>query len=178
MKLRRVINLFGGPSTGKSTIAAGLFYDLKRLGSSVEMVHEYAKELTYEKRGLVLTQDQLYIFAKQHRKLFRIRDEVDYAICDSPLLLPAIYYSVHKDQIYNKDLFNDLVISTFNKYPNINIFLERNPAFNYEDHGREQDEDQSKEIDNLMLSFLEKEGIDFKKILSDNYTVHKILTTF
>ena len=62
-----VINLFGGPSTGKSTLAALLFGTLKsKYDLNCEYVNEYAKDLVYEKRNQILLKDQLYIFAKQN----------------------------------------------------------------------------------------------------------------
>ena len=44
----KVINLVGGPGCGKSTTAAGLFYELKRRDYSVELVTEYAKSRVWE----------------------------------------------------------------------------------------------------------------------------------
>lgn len=43
------INLFAGPGTGKSTTAAGVFFEMKRSGMSVEYVTEYAKSLVFSK---------------------------------------------------------------------------------------------------------------------------------
>ena len=39
-----VINLYGGPCCGKSTVSAGLFYELKCLGVECELTGEYAKD--------------------------------------------------------------------------------------------------------------------------------------
>ena len=44
----KVINLFAGPGTGKSTTAAGLFYKMKSKGYMVELVTEFAKDLVYQ----------------------------------------------------------------------------------------------------------------------------------
>ena len=44
MKHTIVVNLIGGPGSGKSTTAAGLFYNLKKLGINCEMALEYAKD--------------------------------------------------------------------------------------------------------------------------------------
>ena len=75
----RVINLFGGPGAGKSTTAAGLFFFMKSDSSfdkSVELVTEFAKDLTYAERFKELQGDnQLYITSKQHSKLHRIEDQ-------------------------------------------------------------------------------------------------------
>lgn len=39
-----IIDLIGGPGSGKSTTAAGLFYKLKKLGYNCEMSLEFAKD--------------------------------------------------------------------------------------------------------------------------------------
>ena len=49
---------------------------------NVELVTEYAKELTWEKRYDILN-DQLYVLSKQNRKLIRLKDQVDWIITDS-----------------------------------------------------------------------------------------------
>ena len=46
-----VINLFGGPGVGKSTAAATIFSKLKTLGFNVEIIHESAKDIYFEKNG-------------------------------------------------------------------------------------------------------------------------------
>ena len=44
MKETLVINLIGGPCSGKSTIAAELFARLKKMGIHCELVSEYIKQ--------------------------------------------------------------------------------------------------------------------------------------
>ncbi len=39
--------MFGGPGTGKSTSAAGLFFKMKLAQMEVELVTEYAKDLVW-----------------------------------------------------------------------------------------------------------------------------------
>lgn len=65
-----VVNLFGGPGSGKSTCAAGVFTLLKLSGVNAELVTEYAKDLTWEKRHVTLA-NQHYIFGKQLQRLKR-----------------------------------------------------------------------------------------------------------
>ena len=88
--MTKVINIFGGPGVGKSRTAAALFVALKDKHIHVELVTEYAKQITYEKRFNVLG-DQLYILAKQNRKLEPLRGIVDYIISDSPLPTGLLY---------------------------------------------------------------------------------------
>ena len=104
MKEALVINLFGGPGCGKSTTMARLFADLKTRGYNVEMVSEFAKDLVYEQRQETM-KDELYIFAKQHHRLFRVIDKVDIVITDRPILLTNIYASLYlPDDDFNSDL--------------------------------------------------------------------------
>lgn len=54
-----VVNLWGGPGCGKSTLAAELFVTLKKSNIEVALVNEYAQELIHEDRHMVLETDQL-----------------------------------------------------------------------------------------------------------------------
>ena len=91
----RVINLFGSPGAGKSTTAAGLFFLMKsdnKFVDSVELVTEFAKDLVYAERFKELEGDnQLYITAKQYSRLHRLKNQVDYAITDSPIIQSLMY---------------------------------------------------------------------------------------
>jgi tRNA uridine 5-carbamoylmethylation protein Kti12 len=87
----KVINLFGGPCTGKSTVASGLFWRMKMQGRNVALVQEYAQEAIWEQRQNLLD-DQIYIFAKQQRRLNRLQGHgLDWVITDSPLPLSVVY---------------------------------------------------------------------------------------
>jgi len=57
----RRINLFGGPCSGKSTIASWLFSRLKEEDIDVEFVSEYIKGWTFIPRNCD-SFDQLYVF--------------------------------------------------------------------------------------------------------------------
>lgn len=165
----KVINLFAGPGAGKSTTAAGLFYQMKRMGLSVELVTEYAKDMTWEKRYNVMS-DQLYMFAKQRRKQLRVQDHaIDYVVTDSPLIL-GLVYTPHE---YPKS-FTELVIDMWNQFDNRNFFIARDKE--YVPTGRSQTELQARELDDDLWVLLEKHRIDFEKVTGDGDAVYNILT--
>jgi len=167
MKEALVINLFGGPGCGKSTTMARLFADLKTRGYNVEMVSEFAKDLVYEQRQETM-KDELYIFAKQHHRLFRVIDKVDIVITDRPILLTNIYASLYlPDDEFRSDL-KRLVRTAFNKFNNLNIMLNRE-GIEYKTEGRLQDLEQSKEIDNLTLKELVMSRQSYGVVNTNNY---------
>ncbi len=72
VKLKKLINFFGGPSTGKSTYAAELYSDMKKRKLSVELVTEFPKDLIWDGLDTILLCDQLFVFANQHRRINRL----------------------------------------------------------------------------------------------------------
>ena len=162
-----VINLFGGPGCGKSTTMARLFADLKSQGLNVEMVSEFAKDLVYEHRQETM-KDELYIFAKQHHRMFRVNDKVDVIITDRPLLLTNIYAKLYLPEDDFRDDLIRLVRTTFNGYMNYNILLNRE-GIEYKTEGRLQDLEQSKEIDEMTLKELVLARQSYSMIRTNNY---------
>ena len=138
---QRVVNFYGGPGSGKSTTAAGLFHALKQIGMNVELTHEYAKELAWEGHDPA---DQIHIFGEQQRRMFRLRGKVDLIISDSPILLSSIY---GEDQ---PECFHELVNHVHRTYDNFNVFLGRDKPYN--PAGRFQTESEAREIDERILN--------------------------
>lgn len=154
----KVINIFGGPGTGKSTTAAYIFHDMKCSGKNVELVTEYAKDMVWEGRGNILA-DQLYMAAKQNRKLERLVDQgLEMAITDSPLILGALY---QPPGYYS--LFEPFLVEVFNSYKNFNIYLKRSTEYN--PLGRNQTLEEAVIIDEQNLALLEKHNINIDLVM-------------
>lgn len=157
----KVINFFGGPGVGKSTLAAGHYWNLKTRGVSAELVTEYAKDVTWERRENLLN-DQLYLLAKQNRRLSRLLDhKVDYAITDSPLLLCAAYTRMGTNAYSH---LVPLVLELFNSYENVNFVLKRNPEF-YVQVGRSQTVEEAQHIDNIVIDMLDEFDIPYYELV-------------
>lgn len=169
----KVINLFSGPGVGKSTAAASLFSLMKKYNYNVEYITEYAKELVYSKSFFKL-KDQLYILAKQQHPLLRLRDQVDYVIMDSPLLLSNIYLDKSSAK-FSVTAFNELTLSLFNSYNNINFYLLRNKDEIYQQEGRLHTLSEATSIDNDIKDMLISNKIDYKDIHVKPGIEHDIL---
>ena len=168
MKSPRVVNLYGGPGTGKSTGAAQIFSELKKRGFNVELVTEFAKDKTWENNSKAL-ECQEYVFGKQSYRLYRCRDKVDIIVTDSPLLLSILY---NKNPALD-DNFKRLVRNVYKTYENLNFFLIRVKPYN--PVGRNQTEDESKEIDKEIRHLLNSLNIDYNVFDGDQRGYMKIV---
>ena len=150
MEKLKVINLFGGPGTGKSTTRADLFRLMKQNQLPVEEVTEFAKDVTWD-QNLALFSDQLFVLANQNRRLERLRNKVEWAVSDSPILLGIHYITPD----YLPRTFKDLVFELWDTYDNYNFYIERTKP--YVQVGRNQ-------IDANILEMLDSRGIPYTKV--------------
>lgn len=152
----KVINIFGGPAAGKSTTACGLFFLMKINNFKVELVTEYAKDLVHEGRTRTLS-NQIYVFGKQNHRVERLRNQVEWAITDSPLILSSIYAPGDYPQSYHQ-----MVLDFWNRYQNICIFMKRPQS--YETYGRIHDQMQALEIDEKIKNYFVANKIKYFEV--------------
>lgn len=145
MQSPKVINLFGAPGVGKSTVATGLFNLMKTQGHSVEYVSEFAKDLTWSKDWMGLAH-QPSILAEQDYRLFRLRGQVEWVITDSPLPMQIAYMG---DEWTNAKL-DHLAWDLFARYENLNVLVTRNSKFPFQQAGRNQSEAEAMVLDNVI----------------------------
>lgn len=163
-----VINIAGGPGTGKTSVAARLFSLLKEKGYDVENVSEFAKELVWEGRNEAFN-DRLYMHGEQNHRLMQMNHKLDFIITDSPLFLTAVYNDYYLRDKFPKT-YNDMIdlvaLETFKLYNNKTYFLSRNTS--YELIGRREDEKTANEIDSRLLNYLKEKNIAYKQINLSN----------
>ena len=155
-----LVNLYGGPCAGKSTICAGIFYELKKRNIDCEMATEFAKDKVWENNNTALA-NQLYVFAKQYYRVDRCADKVDVIITDSPLALSPMY---NKDPDIHEPL-KQLALKIANKYSNLNYFIRRIKKYN--PVGRLQTEAESDEIAVKLRDAMDANGIKYTTIDGD-----------
>ena len=170
----KVISLYGGPGTGKSTTAAAVFAELKLSGVNCEYVQEYAKDKAWEfgdkHSGGVpkVFQAQEYIFGKQHFRLRRCAEDVDVIVTDCPLFLGLIY--MPKD--FEIPSLRPAIREAYNIYDNLDIFLHRTKPYNPK--GRFQTEDKAKELDGEILEMLNDQQVPYYRVEAGRQAVNEI----
>lgn len=164
-----VVNLFAEPGAGKSTVAAGVFEELKWLGVEVELVREYAKDCVWEGRNKMFTPlNQAKLFGDQLYRQTTLINEVNVVVTDSPLPLSLIY-----NQAYPHDSFTEVILNAFTAFDNINYLLDRTKPYN--PHGRNQTEDESKAIALEIVSLLKRNRIPHTRLPANRETKHIIV---
>ncbi|MBK3400435.1 AAA family ATPase [Methylobacterium ajmalii] len=135
-----VVNLWTGPCGGKSTVAAGLFNLLKQGGVRVELVSEFAKDLTYE-RNYGSLENQLAILGEQDRRLRRLVGQVDFAITDSPLPMGMVYMTPEYEE-----WLPAAIEGAYERYTNVDFLLARGD-WPYQTVGRNQTQHEALTLD-------------------------------
>lgn len=146
-----IVNLYGGPGAGKSTTRAGVFHKLKLFGVNVEEVTEYAKDLTWEGRDYALS-NQVYVFAKQFKRMDMLVGKVDVIVTDSPLLLSSVYANEKMPKCFHK------LVQHAHHHPfSMDYFIERVKP--YSAVGRNQTEDEANVIASRVLDTVLDAGV-------------------
>jgi nicotinamide riboside kinase len=160
--MTKVINLYAGSGAGKSTIAAGLFYEMKLRGLNVELVREYVKTMAWQ--GIKIgPYDQPYIFGMQLKHESTLYGKVDYIITDSPLLLSPVYELYYRGDAITEESANKFIKKACeNGVEHINFFLNRTQPFDTK--GRFETEQQAKEVDDLLKKKLNDWGYNYVNI--------------
>lgn len=161
-----VINLIGGPCSGKSTIAAELFARLKKMGIKCELCTEYIKDRIYEENKTI-SKNQIAIFGMEHYGLMVKLGKVEVIIHDGSLL-NNIQYNYE-----NNEAFNNLIINEYFKFNNLDFFIKRG-NIEFENYGRIYTYEQSLKIDEEIKSCYHQYGAKFIEVESRD-AVDKII---
>lgn len=154
-----VVNIFGAPNSGKSTLASDLFIHYKGMHLKVENIQEVVKIAHYENDAAFLKND-LRILAEKNRILDALNDAgVDIAIMDGPVLNSMVYkfgkYLEH---------FDPLVLDIHHSFNNLNLYI---PGVrNFSPVGRyEKNPEEALARGDQVLRMLDNNNIEYSSII-------------
>lgn len=159
-KLTKVVNLWGGPSIGKSILASKLYVELAchpEVGCA-ELVNEFAKLLAWNEEHEKLN-DQPHVTKGQIYNLSPI-GKCEYVVTDSPVHLGLIY----SDPNHHNEV-SELIQQFKQDKPHheINILLTRERG-SFQDEGRVHNYEESIVIDNQIKEMLHALNIPYVEV--------------
>jgi nicotinamide riboside kinase len=166
MKETLVINLIGGPCSGKSTVAAELFARLKKMGVKTELVSEYIKDRIYEENK-TMPNNQIAIFGMEHYNISNKLGKVEVIVHDGSFINNILYKKEDNQE------FDNLIVSEYHKFNNLDFFIKRG-NIEFEDYGRIHNYEQSLELDEKIKQLYNNYGADFIEVESRD-AVDKII---
>lgn len=149
-----VINMFGGPGSGKTSLAHGLMaYFKTKTSYKVEMVTEYVKGAVYGKNYAALG-DQHYLTAKHLHNLNKLRSNVDLVITDCSLLNAIAYTDSYTGwQLDQARITANSCKELYATFDNINLFVPRYKQ--YQQYGRSQTLEEAIDLDAVLRSIFD-----------------------
>jgi hypothetical protein len=174
--MSKLVNLFGGPGAGKSSIASGITYKLKKNHITCDNPYEFPKLLAWDENKEAI-KDQFFIAGNQHRGIAKSYGKVDYIVIDSPILFSLVYTGYY-DKGYPSDRYGEsffnFIVDLHNSYDNINILLERSDG-NHNEKERYQTLNESLEIDKIIKGILDDNNIPYHTVKVGKNTVKEIM---
>lgn len=168
-----IINLYGSPGVGKSTLSADVFAKLKLKRKSTELTREYIKSWVWEKRN-INAWDQIYIMANQIRSESILYKKVDYIVTDSPILLVPFYeFYLNGHEIVKPSALNFIKYAESQGVTYLNFWLEK--LDEYEEIGRNQDQTEAIGLDKQMKQWLIDCGVNLIDLPKDHDERMKII---
>lgn len=153
----RRINLFGGPCSGKSAMAAELFAILKSYHMSVEHVNEFVKLWAYIGRN-ISGFDQVKIFGNQlNMEETYLKNGIDLVVSDSPIMLNICYTMKNSPHLAGPLL--EIANTYENAYRSLNVFITRPEV--YHSTGRYENREQAVEMDKFIKKVLSDNGVQY-----------------
>jgi nicotinamide riboside kinase len=169
-----VINFIASPCAGKSLMSSLLFAELKMMHLNAEYVQEHAKKLIYEEKFDELN-NQFNISKAQYDVIKAVSKKVKYTICDSGIIVNLFYNRHYTNNVCDIAKVEKIFKEKLNEFNNINIFLERNEEYPYENEGRVHTQEQSKQIEVEMEEMLKEFSQEYLKIKSHKDSIPKII---
>lgn len=150
-----VINIFGGPGSGKTTLAARLFYALKTAGVEASQPEEHAKLAIWANQPWLLD-EQVVLLGRTWETIHALSDKVDVIIVDSPILLCSVYARDREPAA-----FHSYVAHLHRRTDRLNLLLERDTRMGYSTNGRRETAHEALVVDQRIMDALDTHGERF-----------------
>lgn len=156
-----IIEIYGGPGCGKSTTAAGLYYQLKLLDKNAELVREYVKKWAWD--GILPRHlDQLYITGKQSKAESMLYGKVDFIVTDCPMYMGVIYDAKYNKSFMVEDAVNRFQAESLSQVERHRYMLTRSKPFN--PAGRFCSAEGAAETDQDIVNYLNGRGLEYLRL--------------
>jgi nicotinamide riboside kinase len=164
-----LLNLFGGPGIGKTTLAARIFAELKARNIEAACPEEYAKIAIWQGRSYLLD-NQLILLGRTWDTITSLADKVDVIILDSPILLCSHYAGDAEPEH-----FHQTVLDYHRRHDRMNILLKRTPGMTYSTSGRRETSQQAIGIDARIETLLDMSGEAYASVENASDTASDLI---
>lgn len=171
MSKGKLIQIFGPPASGKSTLASEVHTELKKRGKNSILISEVCTDFIAEYGIPNSPIDQVVIFYKQLNKETMFLDSKDFIICDSSSILNYFYFrQLFPEKLSNKDIasINHLQKEILKHINTIDYIFYVPPMKDIDtnDGIRYHNDDDISRLDRWIKSYLELENINHQDLSS------------
>lgn len=148
-----LIEMWGPPGVGKSTMALGLVHWLRvNTTKRIELITEYAKDVYFDTAQAIgrdgnaiataMGRRQMHLMEEQYRRITRLLGQTDIAVADTALGLNEVYRDVY---LYPLEAWRVIIRAHYRALgcDLLHVLLSRPESAPYCQDGRSQDEEQS-----------------------------------
>lgn len=169
LPMTKIIHLVAGPGAGKTTLASAIFTQMKLLGLKVEFLQEHVKTLVLLEKFDELN-DQYNLSKTQYQIMKQYVGKVDYLLLDFSLLIGLYHNKFNKDNVSKPEETEKQIVEWFREFDNLVLYVERGDI-KFEEFGRMETYGHAREIDRILLQYLDKFNIPYISVSNDLNTI-------
>lgn len=162
------IGFIGAPGVGKTTMASGLFHELKACGYNAEFVDEYIRGEIKSGWYVKTVSDNIRVFIEQQD--LEVKCHCDIMVTDSPIFLPFVYglrvFDGSEHEKRNLFTLYELFLNSLDNYDML-FFLESSREYIH-DGVRQQSADEAKQVSEHVKSLLDMHNVNYQIIKIDD----------